>query len=61
MEALSSSALGEREILLKISTGTLGLMKIRAKIKWAYLSGLKNTFVIEFTEVKDIEKILHVV
>ena len=49
------------EILLEIDTGASESTKIRARIKWAKLSGLKNSIGVEFTEKKDIEKILHVV
>ncbi|MDR4505608.1 MAG: PilZ domain-containing protein [Candidatus Scalindua sp.] len=51
----------DEEILLEIDTGASERMKIRARIKWAELSGLKNSMGVEFTEQRDIEKILHVV
>ena len=49
------------EILLEINTGASDITKIRARIKWAKLYGLKNSIGVEFIEQRDIEKILHVV
>jgi hypothetical protein len=49
------------EVLLEIDTGASERTKIKARIKWAKLSGLKNSIGVEFTEQRDIEKILHVV
>ncbi|GJQ59943.1 MAG: hypothetical protein SCALA701_27440 [Candidatus Scalindua sp.] len=48
------------EVLLEIDTGASERTKIEAKIKWVKLSGLKNSVGVEFTEQRDIEKILHV-
>lgn len=51
----------DEEILLEIDTGASDRTKINARIKWAELSGLKNSIGVEFTEQRDMEKILRVV
>ncbi len=51
----------DKEILLEIDTGASERLKIKARIKWTKLSGLKNSIGVEFTDQRDLEKILHVV
>ncbi|MCP5002427.1 MAG: PilZ domain-containing protein [Planctomycetes bacterium] len=51
----------DEKILLEIDTGASERTIIKARIKWAKLSGLKNSIGVEFIDQRDIEKILHVV